>query len=157
MNCNGSHIYNPSTFSRSPTPTQSSLPFALASSSLAILSYPRLRINIREHRAPWTLYAHASSVDCIISVDFGFIVDNLALHVLFYHIRILLKSNYLMMHIGLQKLLYIYQLRKSTLRYVIPSRIQDLFAFYNQSINQSINESIISVKSVTKTRDKIKQ
>ena len=72
--------------------------------------------------------AHAGSVilDCILSLDSGFIVDNSALHVPFCDLPTLLKSNP-----RVTKMLHL--LAKEIHTQIISCDIQDLLVFYNDS------------------------
>ena len=72
--------------------------------------------------------AHAGSVilDCILSLDSGFIDDNSALHVPFCDLSTLLQSNP-----RVTKMLHL--LAKEIHTQIIPCDIQDLLMFYNDS------------------------
>lgn len=73
-------------------------------------------------------FAHVSLVilDCVFSLDSGFIVANSALHVPLYDPPILFQFNS-----RLQKVLHL--LAKEILSYLIPCGIQGLLTFYNGS------------------------
>lgn len=73
-------------------------------------------------------FAHVSLVilDCVFSLDSGFIVANSALHVPLYDPPIVFQFNS-----RLQKVLHL--LAKEILSYLIPCGIQGLLTFYNGS------------------------